>query len=144
MAMSNVQQEVALTREAMRLLRQALDEKLTLAPATISPRTEQLIRLGHLFLIGHGNASTFTMALGLRVGRGNRYPVGFYQSAAGQELREVARRQAQWKTLQNRPYVTMRDDVFDGMVSFFSDRWPADLEWPASIPRPPKSKKEAA
>lgn len=29
------------------------------------------------------------------------------------------------------------------VVRWFSDRWPADLEWPADIPRP-KSKQEAA
>lgn len=27
---------------------------------------------------------------------------------------------------------------------WFSDRWPSDLEWPRDIPRPPKSKREAA
>ncbi|MBK5945957.1 hypothetical protein CCR83_05685 [Rhodobacter veldkampii DSM 11550] len=30
------------------------------------------------------------------------------------------------------------------VVQWFSDRWPSDLEWPRDIPRPPKSKKEAA
>lgn len=30
------------------------------------------------------------------------------------------------------------------LVLWFSDNWPADLEWPRQIPRPPKSKKEAA
>ncbi len=30
------------------------------------------------------------------------------------------------------------------VVQWFSDHWPADLEWPRHIPRPPKSKKEAA
>ena len=29
-------------------------------------------------------------------------------------------------------------------MTWFSDHWPLDLEWPAHIPRPPKSKKEAA
>lgn len=30
------------------------------------------------------------------------------------------------------------------VTQWFSDRWPADLDWPRDIPRPPKSKKEAA
>ncbi|TKA95416.1 hypothetical protein FAZ78_16915 [Cereibacter changlensis] len=28
-------------------------------------------------------------------------------------------------------------------VQWFSNHWPADLEWPADIPRPPKSKEAA-
>ncbi len=30
------------------------------------------------------------------------------------------------------------------VTQWFSDHWPADLEWPRDIPRPPKAKKEAA
>lgn len=30
------------------------------------------------------------------------------------------------------------------VVRWFSETWPDDLEWPRHIPRPPKSKKEAA
>lgn len=30
------------------------------------------------------------------------------------------------------------------VMQWLSDRWPSDLEWPRDIPRPPKSKKEAA
>lgn len=30
------------------------------------------------------------------------------------------------------------------VMSWFGDVYPADLEWPREIPRPPKSKKEAA
>lgn len=30
------------------------------------------------------------------------------------------------------------------ITQWFSDNWPADLEWPRSIPRPPRAKKEAA
>ena len=30
------------------------------------------------------------------------------------------------------------------VLDWFSDHWPADLEWPRQISRPPKSKKEAA
>ncbi len=30
------------------------------------------------------------------------------------------------------------------VMSYFGDHWPADLEWPRDIPRPPKSKQEAA
>lgn len=30
------------------------------------------------------------------------------------------------------------------VMQWFSDNWPADLEWPRDIPRPPKQKKEVA
>lgn len=30
------------------------------------------------------------------------------------------------------------------VIRWFADHWPADLAWPEAIPRPPKSKKEAA
>ncbi|MGJ8606193.1 MAG: hypothetical protein ACSHXH_18935 [Marivita sp.] len=30
------------------------------------------------------------------------------------------------------------------VLAFFHDNWPADLEWPADIPRPKTSKEEAA
>ena len=30
------------------------------------------------------------------------------------------------------------------VMGFFNQAWPLDLEWPADIPRPPKTKKEAA
>lgn len=30
------------------------------------------------------------------------------------------------------------------VMQWFSDNWPGDLEWPRHIPRPPKTKKEAA
>lgn len=30
------------------------------------------------------------------------------------------------------------------VTAWFSDHWPADLEWPRDIPRPQKSKQEAA
>lgn len=30
------------------------------------------------------------------------------------------------------------------VLDYFDRNWPADLEWPRHIPRPPKSKKEAA
>lgn len=30
------------------------------------------------------------------------------------------------------------------VLAWFSENWPADLEWPRDIPRPPKSKKEKA
>lgn len=32
----------------------------------------------------------------------------------------------------------------DRVLGWFSENWPADLEWPRDIPRPPKSKKEKA
>lgn len=30
------------------------------------------------------------------------------------------------------------------VIQWFSDRWPADLEWPADVPRPKPTKKERA
>lgn len=32
----------------------------------------------------------------------------------------------------------------ENLMTWFDANWPADLEWPRDIPRPPKSKKEAA
>lgn len=29
-------------------------------------------------------------------------------------------------------------------LGWFADHWPSDLAWPSDIPRPPRSKKEAA
>jgi len=34
--------------------------------------------------------------------------------------------------------------VSDAVMRWFSDNWPADLEWPSDIPRPKPSGKEAA
>lgn len=34
--------------------------------------------------------------------------------------------------------------TFDRVLTWFNQHWPGDLEWPRDIPRPPKSKKEAA
>lgn len=34
--------------------------------------------------------------------------------------------------------------AYQHAMRWFSDHWPADLEWPADIPRPTPSKKEAA
>ena len=30
------------------------------------------------------------------------------------------------------------------VMQWFADNWPEDLQWPTDIPRPPRSKKEAA
>ncbi|WP_126976491.1 hypothetical protein [Frigidibacter oleivorans] len=30
------------------------------------------------------------------------------------------------------------------VMQWFSDHWPADLDWPHDIPRPPKTKEKAA
>ncbi|MBA3908312.1 MAG: hypothetical protein C0524_00210 [Rhodobacter sp.] len=37
-----------------------------------------------------------------------------------------------------------RTRTAERVLTWFADNWPADLEWPRDIPRPPKSKKEAA
>lgn len=43
-----------------------------------------------------------------------------------------------------RPGADCRTQTAVRLTDWFSDNWPADLEWPRDIPRPPKSKKEAA
>lgn len=35
-------------------------------------------------------------------------------------------------------------DTFQKVFDWFNDNWPGDLEWPRQIPRPAKSKREAA
>jgi len=35
-------------------------------------------------------------------------------------------------------------DTYRKAMDWFAGNWPADLEWPRHIPRPPKPKKEAA
>jgi len=37
-----------------------------------------------------------------------------------------------------------RVDTYNKALLAFGALWPADLEWPRDIPRPPKSKKEKA
>lgn len=34
--------------------------------------------------------------------------------------------------------------TFERVMTWFDQNWPADLEWPRHIPRPSKTKKEAA
>jgi hypothetical protein len=36
-----------------------------------------------------------------------------------------------------------RVDTYNRAIHWFSDNWPADLEWPHSIPRPKKPKEAA-
>ena len=43
-----------------------------------------------------------------------------------------------------RPGADCRTRTADRVLSWFSENWPSDLEWPRHIPRPQKSKKEAA
>lgn len=47
-----------------------------------------------------------------------------------------------FKNLKDGAGCTLRKAA--ALIQWFSDHWPADLEWPRSIPRPPKTKKEAA
>ena len=57
---------------------------------------------------------------------------------------------AKWCGVHSRLFLRLkanggcRVDTFKSAMRAMSDLWPADLDWPASIPRPPKSKKEAA
>lgn len=37
-----------------------------------------------------------------------------------------------------------RTRTYEKVITWFDTNWPGDLEWPRHIPRPPKSKKEAA
>ena len=43
-----------------------------------------------------------------------------------------------------KPNGDCRTQTASRLMRWFSDNWPADLEWPADIPRPTPSKKEAA
>lgn len=57
---------------------------------------------------------------------------------------------AKWCGLHTRLFSRLRRglgcrvDTYNAALAAFSDLWPRDLEWPRDIPRPPKSKKEAA
>lgn len=61
-----------------------------------------------------------------------------------------AYRVAERAGLHNRLFVRLangggcRVDTFVSAMDWFSDNWPADLEWPRHIPRPARSKKDAA
>ncbi|MEO0678827.1 MAG: hypothetical protein AAF192_00265 [Pseudomonadota bacterium] len=44
----------------------------------------------------------------------------------------------------DRPPRSVRRATFERVVQEFSDIWPAALEWPADIPRPTPTKREAA
>ncbi len=47
-----------------------------------------------------------------------------------------------FKRLSEGSSCTLKTDTL--VLQWFADNWPADLEWPRHIPRPPKTKKEAA
>lgn len=68
-----------------------------------------------------------------------------YARHRGLELSTVstyAARDGKWLgSLMNRSSCTIRKAIV--VTQWFSDHWPADLEWPADIPRP-TPKKEAA
>lgn len=57
---------------------------------------------------------------------------------------------AKWCGVHSRLFLRLkagrgcRVDTFNDALQAFSKLWPADLEWPGDIPRPPRSKKEAA
>lgn len=100
------------------------------APAPeISAQTEHVIRLGRLFLAAQG-AATFPQALGVP---------GFVQDEDG-----IYRWWWDWSAFSRRPPIRVTDRVYARFVGKFSEHWPRDLDWPRDIPRPPKSKKEAA
>ncbi|NTT86893.1 hypothetical protein [Tabrizicola fusiformis] len=44
----------------------------------------------------------------------------------------------------SRPGADCRTKTAALALEWFNQNWPADLEWPSSISRPPKTKKEAA
>jgi hypothetical protein len=89
----------------------------SLMPVAEPMNTTDLLCLAHL-LATHTNRSEATLS-NLAVGHARLFKR--IASGAGCTVR-TAERTLQW----------------------FSDNWPADLEWPRSIPRPPKSRKEAA
>ncbi len=69
-----------------------------------------------------------------------------YAAHIGRGLHTVAARVG----VHSRAFTNLRDGVgchvntFKRAMDWFDQNWPADLEWPKSIPRPAKQKKEAA
>lgn len=72
--------------------------------------------------------------------------VSLLATHAGRSEMTVAR----WCGVHGRLFKRLREghgcrvDTFNAALQALSDQWPADLAWPPSIPRPPKSKKKEA
>lgn len=69
-----------------------------------------------------------------------------YTAHTGRKMSTVGRYAANdgkfFQRLQDGMGCTLR--TARAVTQWFSDNWPADLEWPRAIPRPPRAKKEAA
>ena len=69
-----------------------------------------------------------------------------YATHIGRSLYTVASRVG----VHNKAFTKLRDglgchvETYRHAMAWFAVNWPADLEWPHHIPRPSKSKKEAA
>jgi hypothetical protein len=69
-----------------------------------------------------------------------------YATHIGRGLYTVAARVG----VHNKVFTKLRDghgchiDTYRHVMAWFDTNWPGDLEWPRHIPRPRKSKKEAA
>lgn len=68
-----------------------------------------------------------------------------YAKHIGRGLYTVANRAG----VHSRTFTQLRDgrgchvDTYRRAMDWFAGNWPADLEWPRDIPRPPKAKKGA-
>jgi hypothetical protein len=89
-----------------------------------------LLRLDRLFALHTGEAVVRSAALVCRFEGTDRWAM----SSAADAL----------KRLRSGRQRCVRKFMFHDVLRLFSALWPADLEWPADIPRPSKAKGEAA
>lgn len=134
--MQTVQAEIAAVKAEFVGLRAAL--AIIKQPAKkISTRGVHVIRLGQIFLDGY-KATSFPDALGFKA---ERICEGYVQFSA--EHMRAAIMGRKWAAYQRRPPTNSSEKTYREFTEFFSDHWP-DIDWPSDIPRPTKSKKEAA
>jgi hypothetical protein len=107
----------------------------TTALPDLCTRTEQVIRLGELWL-AHAGTRSFRAACGLPE-RGEVIPGSHFRcrDITG-EMYAASTMQTRWRAICSRPPSDMRPKSFEQFLAFFAAHWPADLPWPADIPRP--------
>lgn len=133
--MTDARSEVAATLAAIRALKATL-VAINTSSVAVSPQTEQLLRLGRIFLSGHG-VENFSQVHGFqrvrRLGpKGRRHPD--YQPPC-KERNKITRLWVSWSAFKSRPPINVSSAVYDRFTHYFSSHWP-DLEWPRDIPRP--------
>lgn len=144
MPMAEVQAEVAATKAALAALRASV---MLICPpqVRVSERTEHILRIGTIWLEFH-KTDSFGKALGFPPARrfgpiGNRHP-DYRPVSDGQ--RNAVYLGNMWKAFRSRPPVNPKDKTYRYFLDFFSQHWPADLEWPRDIARPASTSKERA